>query len=124
MRGDKIPLITQYTITKNGTKSKRVPQYTLTTTEEMKAKQDALGESASMWYGTWCDKCCGVYPAFMNEQTFNNDGYYVCLVCGKESKHMPMPWQARDEWNAGNFIFNPQEDGCQLTIFDWLGEKS
>ena len=123
MRGDKIPLITQYTITKTGTKTKKVPQYTLTTTEEIKAHQDKLGNNASWYYGTWCNKCCGVYPAFMKEQTFDDKGYYVCLVCGKESIHTDMPWQARDEWNAGNYVFNPQTDNYQMTISDWLSEK-
>ena len=66
-------------------------------------------------------KCCGVYPAFFTEQTFDSKGYYVCLVCGKESKHEVMPWIAAREWNRGNFIFDPQAENYQMTIFDILG---
>lgn len=118
MRGDQIPKITQYTITENGTKSRKVPMYKLMPAEIVKARQDKLGENAGWYFGTWCNKCCGVYPASMSETGFDDLCYYVCLVCGKESKHCAMPWQARDEWNAGNYVFDPEKDDYQLTLFD------
>lgn len=114
-----IPMTTMYRITKNGTDSFKVPKYELSTTEEIKAKQDKLGKNAGWYYGTNCKKCCDVFPAFFNEDGFENLGYYVCLVCGKESKHEPMPWQAKDRWNAGEYEWIPEDDK-QLSIFDLL----
>ncbi len=108
MRGADIPLNTIYTIHTDGrTTKEKKPLYTLKTTEEVKAHQDKLGDNVAWYYGTWCKKCCGVYPAFFNEMNFNNYGYYVCLVCGKESEHCPMPWQSRDAWNEGRFLWKP-----------------
>ena len=121
MRGDKIPLTTVYTITGKGiTKKRKEPLYKLVSAEEEKAHQDKLGDSVSFWYGTWCKKCCGVYPKFFTTESFDDKGYYVCLVCGKESKHTDMTWQARDAWNNGDYIFNPEQDDYQMTIFDYL----
>ena len=116
MRGKDIPLQTIYS---TSGKKRKEPLYVLQPAEVIKAKQDKLGENAGWYYGTWCDKCCGVYPAFMSEQGFRDYGYYVCLVCGKESLHEPMPWQCRDDWNAGRYEWKPEKVG-QLTIFDWL----
>lgn len=126
MRGDKIPLTTCYRITDKGTEKFKRPLYKLRPASEIKAKQDALGKNAGWYYGTWCDKCCGVYPAFYSEGDFRDYCYYVCLVCGKESEHEPMPWAARDDWNAGRFIYDPNTDTAaefeQLTIFDFIKE--
>ena len=122
MRGSAIPKTTQYIIQKNVlTTSKKVPMYELKPAKEIKAHQDSLDKNAGWYYGTDCKKCCGVYPAFFTEQTFDSKGYYVCLVCGKESKHEVMPWIAAREWNRGNFIFDPQAENYQMTIFDILG---
>ena len=50
----------------------------------------------------------------MTEHTFEANAYYICLVCGKESGHFPMPWQAKESWQDLN---KPYE---QMTIFDLL----
>lgn len=123
MRGADIPLQTIYTITKNGTKSHKEPLYKLQTTEEVKARQDKLGENAGWYFGTLCKKCCGVYPAFFNDLGFEHLGYYVCLVCGKESLHNPMPWQSRDDWNAGRYKWKPDGLYEQMDIFSFLKEE-
>ena len=121
MSGDEIPKITQYTIHCGGGMTKdKVPQYTLKTSDEIKDHQKRLGENASWYYGTNCVKCCGVYPSFQTEENMQMFGYYVCLVCGKESLHEPTPWQCRNDWNAGRYKWEP-ETMRQLTIFDFIG---
>ena len=50
----------------------------------------------------------------MTDPTFNGDAYYICLVCGKESGHFPMPWLAEESWQKMN---KPYE---QMTIFDLI----
>ena len=123
MRGKDIPPNTVYTIHTNGKITKHTePLYTLKPMEEVKTHQDKLGKNAAWYYGTDCEKCCGVYPAFMKEMNFNDNGYYVCLVCGKESIHTPMPWQARDYWNAGQYLWEPTTEYEQMTLFDWMKE--
>lgn len=124
MRGDKIPKITQYTITENGTISRKVPMYKLLPKEVVKAKQDALGDHAYWYFGVHCKKCCGVYPAIMSEAGFNDLCYFVCLVCGKESAHKEMPWIATEAWNNRDLVYDPAYDDIQLTLFDWMGEKN
>lgn len=119
MRGDSIPLVTWYVGTKRTFKK---PKYRLHSAAEEKMEQDKLGRMLSMYYGTSCEKCCGVYPKFFTEGGFKDDGYYVCLVCGKESTHKPMAWQARDAWNNHKYIFNPETEFTQMTIFDLLEE--
>lgn len=125
MVGKDIPLITRYTITKNGVKSYKKPMYEIKTYEEVKAHQDKLGDNTGWYYGVTCNKCCGVYPKFCTEQDFKGDGYYLCLVCGKESVHKSMPWQSAEEWNKGHYLWQPEEDKTipkdyQMTIFDLL----
>ena len=121
MRGKEIPLITVYTIEKRGhTTKKRVPLYELQPAEVVRAKQEALGDNVGWYYGDDCNKCCGVFPAFETETGFDSKCYFVCLVCGKESIHCEMPFLARDEWNAGHFLFNPEDSNYQMTIFDFL----
>lgn len=120
MRGADIPLITCYKSGKTLTTFKR-PMYELKPAEEIKAHQKKLGKNASWYYGTSCRKCCGVFPAYMTENSFESLGYYVCLVCGKESKHEVMPWIARDSWNNGEYKWIPDGTYEQLTIFDFIG---
>ena len=78
------------------------------TAEEAKRNQDQLiadGWDLSFWYGTWCEKCCGVYPKFISHiGGFDDLCRYECEVCGKTTKAFDMPWQARDAWNSGLFI--------------------
>lgn len=120
MSGNDIPLVTFYRIGKDGkTDSFKKPKYVLKSTAEIKAEQDRLGDGASWYYGTECEKCCGVYPAFMTDDGFKDLGYYVCLVCGKESEHEPMTWSARDAWNDHRYRWEPT--GYQMSIFDLIG---
>lgn len=90
------------------------PLYRLKTKAEEKAYQDSLGRFLGWYYGTNLYKCCGVYPRLMTEQTFEQNAYYICLVCGKESDHEQMPWLAEESWQKMN---KPYE---QMTIFDLL----
>ena len=76
------------------------------TREEAKANQDRIAKNykLSYWYGTDCEKCCGVYPKFCKGYINGHDMcYYECEVCGKRTNLCEMPWIARDEWNAGMF---------------------
>ena len=77
------------------------------TIEEAKAKQEKIAQdfNLSYWYGTWCDKCCEVYPkAEVEGNISNQDFYYICEVCGKRTRGYKMPWLARDAWNRGDFL--------------------
>ena len=77
------------------------------TREEAKANQDRLeaeGYYLGFWYGTWCDKCCGVYPIIRILIGPEDLCRYECEVCGKRTKAVSMPWIARDLWNAGEFL--------------------
>ena len=122
MRGKDIPLITWYRITDKGTERFKQPMYKLESADAIKAKQDKLGKNASWYYGTHCQKCCGVYPAFQTENTFDAYGYYVCLVCGKESEHEPMSWQAAQAWNEGRYKWAPSGSIYeQLTLEEVFG---
>jgi hypothetical protein len=118
MVGKDIPLETVYISGSKGIRTEKRPQYILKTAEEEKAHQERLGKSVGFWYGTKCEKCCGVYPKFFTTLGFENLGYYVCMVCGKESKHCDMNWQARDAWNAHEYHFKPET--YQYTIFDYI----
>ena len=72
----------------------------------------ARGYRLEHWYGTWCKKCCGVYPKFMKVNTQNpKDCYYECEVCGRRTDLYTMPWLARDAWNSDNILEN------QISLF-------
>lgn len=80
------------------------------TKEEAKANQDriAKGYDLGYWYGTNCEKCCGVFPKF---RTFGDLGgwtrcYYECEVCGKRTDKFEMPHQAEKAWNDHEYISN------------------
>ena len=92
------------------------PLYRLKTKTEEAAYQKELGNSLGWYYGANLYKCCGVYPKIMTEQTFEGNCYYMCLVCGKESKHCQMPWLSERSWQDMN---KPLE---QMTVFDLLEE--
>lgn len=120
MRGADIPLVTCYVITPTGTKKYKRPEYVLESAEVIKAKQDKLGKNAAWYYGTHCKKCCGVYPAFMTENTFEAKGYYICLVCGKEGAHESMAWIAAESWNKGLYEWIPEKGLYeQMSLFDY-----
>lgn len=74
------------------------------TREEAKKNQDRIARfyNLSYYYGTNCEKCCGVYPKF------KTDGmqavcWYECEVCGKRTKPAGMPWIAEEAWNAHKY---------------------
>lgn len=72
------------------------------TKEEAKANQDRIAKdfNLSWWYGTRCEKCCGVFPKMGTEGNLSNDKcFYVCEVCGKRTHGFDMPWQAEKAWN-------------------------
>lgn len=124
MTEKRIPMVTWYKISRKGIEKFKKPMYVLESTESIKAKQDRLGENAAWYYGTNCKKCCGVFPAFFTEQTFEGLGYFVCLVCGRESQHEHMAWQAEESWNAGRYCFEPKEEYKQITLWDVIGERN
>lgn len=116
MTGNDIPLVTWNRVEGGKIKTFKKPKYELRPAKEIKEIQDRLGGLLNCYYGTTCKKCCGVYPAFMTEGGLTDYGYYVCLVCGKESKHEPMSWMARKSWNNGLYEWEPTNR--QLSIFD------
>ena len=82
------------------------------TPEEAKANQDQLAKhySLSHWYGTKCEKCCGVYPIHREfGSTVQGEMYYQCEVCGKRTSEFEMPWQAREAWNAGETFYEESQ---------------
>lgn len=77
------------------------------TADEAKHHQDKLiaeGFSLSMWYGTNCRKCCGVYPKLVTHLGAEDLCRYECEVCGKRTDAYAMPWIAEKAWNAGHFV--------------------
>lgn len=86
------------------------------TAEEAKRNQDEIAKHYNLghWYGTNCEKCCGVYPKLMVLHRFNvmEDTWYECEVCGKRTRKVTMPWIAREEWNAGKY------EEQQMSIFE------
>ncbi len=123
MRGADIPLETLYVTGNKGIKTVKKPKYTLHSRAEEERKQASLGKLLSCYYGASCEKCCGVYPKFFTEGGFKDYGYYVCMVCGKESIHKPMSWEARQAWNNHEYIFNPSNECVQMNIFDLFEEE-
>ena len=86
----------------------------LISAEEAKYKQDELegkGFDLGFWYGTKCEKCCGVFPAFRHSDANGGGCWYECEVCGKRTEEKTMPWLAEQDWNAGIF----KED--QISLF-------
>lgn len=75
------------------------------TAEEAKREQNELAKHYDLgfWYGTGCEKCCGVYPKFRTSSGFDSYCWYECEVCGKRTKNASMPWIAEKDWNAGLF---------------------
>ena len=76
------------------------------TKEEAKAEQERIARHYNLgwWYGTECEKCCGVFPKAMTEGNGMGDKiYYECPVCGKRTPGESMPWIARDDWNEQRF---------------------
>ena len=78
------------------------------TPQEAKANQDRIvaeGWDLGFWYGTNCNKCCGVYPKLVKIYENGQDlSAYQCEVCGRKTAGYSMPWLARDAWNEGRVI--------------------
>ena len=86
------------------------------TAQEAKKNQDDIvkqGYKLSHWYGTWCEKCCGVYPKFETSGALQEKCYYICEVCGKRTENFDMPWLARDAWNNHEY----KETCTQMSLF-------
>ena len=88
------------------------------TQQEAKAEQDRLemmGYSLGWYFGTRCEKCCGVYPRLMRHDTNDkyHDTYYKCDVCGKQTDYYGMPGTAEEAWNNHKFLGG----GVQLNMF-------
>jgi hypothetical protein len=88
-----------------------------------KAEQDnreRRGYSLSFWYGTRCDKCCGVYPESVTcGHQADEKMYYRCKACGKRTAGVfDMPWEACEAWNNGETCY----ENAQLSL-DWLREE-
>ena len=76
------------------------------TAEEAKARQDEIAKHYRLeyWYGTNCEKCCGVYPKFRTGGVQGMSCWYECEVCGKRTEEKSMPWIAEKAWNNGEFM--------------------
>lgn len=77
------------------------------TMDEAIKRQKELSEHFDLgfWYGTKCNKCCGVYPKLIiGEGGFNDLCRYECEVCGTTTEPCIMPWVAEEKWNAGEFV--------------------
>ena len=90
-----------------------------TRAEEVRYEQNMLAikygkENLSWWYGTKCEKCCGVFPKLMKRDVFDkyNDTYYQCEVCGKQTDYYGMPWVAEEAWNEHRYM----GEGVQLSF--------
>ena len=91
------------------------------TAEEAKAKQDRIAQNYELgwWYGTRCEKCCGVYPKFMVKDTQDpKNAYYQCEVCGKKTKPYTMPWLAEEAWNNHEY----ESDYLQMSLWEFMGD--
>ena len=74
------------------------------TKEEAEKEQEKLrehfGDGIGWWFGTRCERCCGVLPRLhVSNTTDMNDCWYECDVCGKRTERKTMPWVAEEAWN-------------------------
>ena len=78
------------------------------TQEEAKEKQAQIAKQydLSYWYGTNCEKCCGVYPKFKVSSGFDCKCWYECEVCGKRTEPQEMPWICEKKWNNHEYAEN------------------
>ena len=77
------------------------------TKEEAKQNQDRIAEHFDLgfWYGTNCEKCCGVFPKLITGiGGYADQCRYECEVCGKKTEAYDMPWIAGEAWNKGQFV--------------------
>lgn len=86
------------------------------TQEEAKRNQDRIAKHYDLgwWYGTHCEKCCGIYPKLMHSgDSAYTKVFYQCEVCGKRTEEKSMPWIAEEAWNAHEF----KDEYVQLSLF-------
>jgi hypothetical protein len=71
-------------------------------------------EKLGWWFGTRCEKCCGVYPRFQTRNTNDkyHNAYYKCDVCGKQTDYYGMPSQAEEAWNGHKYL----GEGVQISF--------
>lgn len=64
------------------------------------------GMKLGWYFGTRCEKCCGVYPRLQKRNTTDkyHDTYYRCDVCGKQTEYFGMPHQAEEAWNKHQYM--------------------
>ena len=77
------------------------------TRAEAVAEQERIGRLYNLgwYYGTNCEKCCGVYPRFHDIGSNARDSvYYQCDVCGKRTPAFSMPYLAEEAWNRGEWL--------------------
>lgn len=72
------------------------------------------GFNLGWYFGTKCEKCCGVYPrlSHLNTNDKYHDTYYRCDVCGKQTEYYGMPIQAEEAWNNHRYM----GEGVQLSF--------
>ena len=68
----------------------------------------AAGFDIAWWFGVRCEKCCGLYPRLIVENTSDAMCWYECDVCGRRGAKREMPWQAERAWNDGEIVFEGQ----------------
>lgn len=85
------------------------------TAQEAKSRQDNLAKHYNLghWYGTNCEKCCGVYPKIIIGIGLKDDVRYECEVCGKRTEPKCMPWMAKEAWNNHEY----EQTQVQLSLF-------
>lgn len=92
---------------------KTIPKSDAINYQKRLAKYYDLGH----WYGTWCKKCCDVFPRHVSHyKGFEDMMFYQCEVCGRRTKDCYMPWIARDEWNNDNVFY---KDG-QISLAQFM----
>lgn len=79
------------------------------TQREAETEQKLLeikGFNLGWYFGTKCEKCCGVFPrlCIRDIQDKYHDTYYKCDVCGKQTEYYGMPKQAEDAWNRHEYM--------------------
>lgn len=90
------------------------------TRQEALANQERIAKNYNLgwWYGTRCERCCGVLPKLETEGNMT-DGrcFYQCEVCGKRTKGFQMPWMAERAWNNREYLTN----AVQMNLFNLEG---
>ena len=72
------------------------------------------GFNLGWYFGTRCEKCCGVYPRYLTRDVNDkyHSAYYKCDVCGKQTEYYGTPQQAEEAWNNHKYM----GEGVQLSF--------